>query len=184
MSNDMDEESGISPLLRPLRVVDIDETNEHKIEATTDEISEIAGLLGLLALNGLRFEYRLRCGVDGRVVLLGRLQAHVTQTCVVSLEPIEMDIDIPVEVEFWPQPRLEELQNETEEPGETGRIDWPEAITDGSIDLGPVIYETLGTALDLYPKRVDAKLEWSQAAEDAEALKAGPFAALQKLKKT
>jgi uncharacterized metal-binding protein YceD (DUF177 family) len=183
MNKDLDEHSETSPLLRPLRVIDIDEAVEHKVEATSDEIAEMVRLLGLVSLDGLKFEYRLRRGVDGRVNLLGKLQAHVAQTCVVSLEPIETDIDIPVEVEFWPQPMLKEIQNEPEEPGETGRLDWPELITDGTIDIGPVIYETLGTALDLYPKRADAKLEWSQAAEDAEALKVGPFAALKQLKK-
>ena len=183
MRDQMDEETESSPLLRPLRIVDIDEAGEHKIEATSEEISEMVALLGLVALDGLKFEYRLRRGVDGRVDLLGRLKAHVAQTCVVTLEPIETDIDIPVEVEFWPQLMLEELENDPEEPGESGRLDWPEGITDGTIDIGPVIYETLGTALDLYPKRGGAKLEWSQAAEDAKTIKAGPFAALKRLKK-
>lgn len=183
MSNDMEEESETSPLLRRLRVVDIDEAVDHKIEATDAEIAEMVRLLGLVSLDGFKFEYRLRRGIDGRIYLVGRLHADVAQTCVVTLEPIQSNIDTPIEVEFWPQRLLEELQSEPEEPGETGRLDWPEPITDGTIDLGPVVYETLGTALDLYPKRADAKLEWSQAAEDAEAIKTGPFAALKKLKK-
>ena len=63
MRDQMDEETESSPLLRPLRIVDIDEAGEHKIEATSEEISEMVALLGLVALDGLKFEYRLRRGV-------------------------------------------------------------------------------------------------------------------------
>jgi hypothetical protein len=50
--------------------------------------------------------------------------------------------------------------------------------------LGPVIYDTLATALDPYPKREGVRFAWSEAdAEAAGAEKAkGPFAALKRLK--
>ena len=179
----MDEEAESQPLSRPLRVVDIDEAVDHSIEATSAEMANIVGLLDLVALDGLKLDYRLRRGAKGRIHLKGRLEAHVVQTCVVTLEPIESNIDIPLEVEFWPAPLLEELESEPEDPGQSGRLDWPEAIADGTIDLGPVIYESLATALDPYPKRAGASLEWSQEAEGAEDVKSGPFAALNKLKK-
>jgi uncharacterized metal-binding protein YceD (DUF177 family) len=177
-----DEDTGSPPLSRPLRIVDIDEVVDHRIEATSAEMAEMATLLGLVTLDGFKFDYRLRRGAAGRVHLKGRLQAHIAQTCVVTLEPIESHVDIPVEVEFWPARMVEELEAEPEDPGQSSRIDWPEAIAEGMIDLGPVIYDSLATGLDLYPKRADGKLEWSQAAEDAEAINSGPFAALKKLK--
>jgi hypothetical protein len=77
------------------------------------------------------------------VHLTGRLHANVTQTRVVSLDPVEANLDVPVEVEFWPVSLIDELERSTEEPGNPGLLDWPEAVVDGRIDLGPVIYETL-----------------------------------------
>ena len=179
----MDENAESPPLLRPLRTIDIDEAVDHRIEATRTEMADIVTLLDLVALDGLKLDYRLRRGARGRVHLRGRLKARIAQTCVVTLEPVESNIDIPVEIEFWPAPLLEELQRSPEDPGQSGRLDWPEAIADDTIDLGPVIYETLATALDLYPKRASASFEWSQGAEGAEGLKSGPFAALKQLKK-
>ena len=183
MRNEMEQDTGSPPLLRPLRIIDLEDDVDHRIEATSAEMTDIATLLDLVTLQGLQLDYSLRRGAGGRVHLAGRLKAGLAQTCVVTLEPVEQTIDIPVEVEFWPAPLLAALQSEPEDPGQSGRLDWPEAIADGIIDLGPVIYETLATALDLYPKRASASFEWSQGAEGAEAVKSGPFAALKQLKK-
>jgi uncharacterized protein len=118
------------------------------------------------------------------VHLTGRLHANVTQTCVVSLDPVEANLDVPVEVEFWPVSLIDELERSTEEPGNPGLLDWPEAVVDGRIDLGPVIYETVATALEPYPKREGVSFDWSQGpSEEAGSAKSGPFAALAALKR-
>jgi len=57
-------------------------------------------------------------------------------------------------------------------------------VVDGRIDLGPVIYETLATALEPYPKREGVSFDWSQGpSEEAGSAKSGPFAALAALKR-
>jgi hypothetical protein len=69
------------------------------------------------------------------------------------------------------------------DPGTSGLLDWPEAIVEGRIDLGPVIYESLATALDPYPKREGARFRWAEdEGKEAETAKTGPFAALAALK--
>jgi len=114
------------------------------------------------------------------------VKAAVTQTCVISLDAVESALDVAVEVEFWPVALIEERQSGAEEPGSHGPIDWPEPIADGKIDLGPVIYETLATALDPYPKREGASFQWSQGAapDQRGEVRRGPFAALAKLKRS
>ncbi len=69
--------------------------------------------------------------------------------------------------------------------GASGLVDWPEAIVDGRIDLGPVIYESLATALDPYPKREGAQLRLvaRRAEAEGEGAGSGPFAALAALKR-
>ena len=50
------------------------------------------------------------------------------------------------------------------------------------IDVGRVVFETLSAALDPYPRKNGASLEW-QDPESAEGVGAsGPFGALKKLK--
>jgi uncharacterized metal-binding protein YceD (DUF177 family) len=170
-------------LSRPLKVEEISDGASGEIAAAKDELGAIAGLLDLVALTRLSLSYRIDGGGGGRLHLAGRLQADVTQTCVVSLDAVEANLDVPVEVEFWPSTLVEELERSAEEPGNHGLLDWPEPIVDGRIDLGPVIYETLATALNPYPKREGASFDWSQSpSEEAAEAGSGPFAALAALK--
>jgi uncharacterized metal-binding protein YceD (DUF177 family) len=172
------------PLVRTLRVDEFKEGEERAIEVNRAERDAIAALLDLRALDRLTFTFRLHRRGQGRLALQGTLAAAVTQTCVVSLEPVESTLDVPVEVEFWPVPMIDDLASSPDEAASHGTLDWPEPIEGGKIDLGPVIYETLATALDPYPKREGVSFEWSEASstgvepEQAES----PFAALKRLK--
>jgi uncharacterized metal-binding protein YceD (DUF177 family) len=180
----MKSEADRAVLARTLRVDEIRDGASGEIAATKAEMDTIACMLDLVALEGLTFRYRLDHGGGGRLHLTGRLHANVTQTCVVSLDPVEANLDVPVEVEFWPVSLIDELERSTEEPGNLGLLDWPEAVVDGRIDLGPVIYETLATALEPYPKREGVSFDWSQGpTEEAGSAKSGPFAALAALKR-
>jgi uncharacterized metal-binding protein YceD (DUF177 family) len=180
----MNSEADRAVLARTLRVDEIRDGASGEIAATKAEMGAIARMLDLMALEGLTFLYRLHHGGGGRLHLTGRLHADVTQTCVVSLDPVEANLDVPVEAEFWPASLIDELEGSTEEPGNLGLLDWPEAVVDGRIDLGPVIYETLATALEPYPKREGVSFDWSQGpSEEAGSAKSGPFAALAALKR-
>ena len=180
----MNSEADRAVLARTLRVDEIRDGASGEIAATKAEMDAIARMLDLVALEGLTCVYRLDHGGGGRLHLTGRLHANVTQTCVVSLDPVEANLDVPVEVEFWPVSLIDELKRSTEEPGNLGLLDWPEAVVDGRIDLGPVIYETLATALEPYPKREGISFDWSQGpSEEAGSAKSGPFAALAALKR-
>ncbi len=180
MMNDADR----AVLSRPLKVDEIRDGTSGETTVTKSEMEGIARLLDLVALSGLTFSYRFKAGGSDRLHLTGRLRANVTQTCVVSLDPVEANLDVPVEVEFWPAPLVEELERNAEEPGTLGLLDWPEAVVDGRIDLGPVIYESLATALDPYPKREGVSFDWSQGLpQEAGEGKSGPFAALAALKR-
>jgi uncharacterized metal-binding protein YceD (DUF177 family) len=172
------------PLVRTLRVDEFKEGEERAIEVNRAERDAIAALLDLRALDRLTFTFRLHRRGQGRLALQGTLAAAVTQTCVVSLEPVESTIDVPVEVEFWPVPMIDDLAASPDEAASHGTLDWPEPIEGGKIDLGPVIYETLATALDPYPKREGVSFEWSEApSTGAEPEQAeSPFAALKRLK--
>jgi uncharacterized metal-binding protein YceD (DUF177 family) len=169
--------------MREVKVDDIEDGEEGFVEANDGERRAIARVLDLQALKSLTFAYRLRRHGGGRIGLEGRLRAAVTQTCVVSLEPVESDLDVPVDMEFWPPSLIDQLEREAADSDHALR-DWPEPILDGKIDLGPVVYETLATALDPYPRAEGASVDWQSSEPRAEGGEKAdsPFAVLARLK--
>ena len=172
-----------SPLVRTLRVDELKDGEECSIEINAAERAVIASLLDLVALDHLRFACDIQRRGQGRIALQGALTASVIQTCVVSLEPVASMLDVPVEVEFWPEHLIADRAGTIDEGTCHGVLDWPEPIIDNKIDLGPVIYETLATVLDPYPKRAGVSFEWSEESAESESKpKESPFAALKHLK--
>jgi uncharacterized metal-binding protein YceD (DUF177 family) len=184
------EEAEPPILTRSIDVDDVEDGEERLIEVTEDERAAIARLLDLVVLDRLAFAYRLKREGEGRMGLTGTLSAEATQTCVVTLEPVPSTLEVPVSVEFWPLRLIRQieakaqLETKPEEPACLGMADWPEPVRDGTIDLGPVVYESFATALDLYPRKEGVDLAWHQepSARSPAENAPGPFAALGKLK--
>ncbi|MDJ0513574.1 MAG: DUF177 domain-containing protein [Methyloceanibacter sp.] len=184
MTQSLNEDLQPSPLTRKVQLAGVERGADKSIEINEDERSAIMELLDLVDLGAVEFVYRLREGRGQRVHLTGRLRADVVQTCVVSLEPVPAVIDVPVEAEFWPPEKIAVLHERAEDPAQVGEADWPEPISGDAIDLGPLVYETLATALDPYPKKTGAQFDWTDAKQGAETPKNNPFAALKDLKKS
>lgn len=177
------EDPGPPPLSRVLRLDGIEDGETVSIEARPRELESMAALLDLAALASLRFAGTFHFAGQGGLLLTGTLSAKYTQTCVVSLEPIETEAEIPVEIEFWPASRIEALAETADEAASHGLLDWPEPIVDGKIELGRPLYETFATAIDPYPRREGASFDWSEPDAEAEPVRPdSPFSALSKLK--
>ena len=76
----------------------------------------------------------------------GMLAASMTQTCVARARGEHArgpGRDRILAVAFD-----EERAETVDEAASHGTLDWPEPIVDNRIDFGPVLYETLGTALE------------------------------------
>jgi hypothetical protein len=180
MSQDADD-----PVLsRPVKVDQIRDGASGEVSATQAEMGVIATMLDLAGLEELRLAYRFDDRGGGRLRLAGTLHANATQTCVISLEPVEARIEVPVEVEFWPEGLIPQPEGSASDPGLSGPGEWQEPIVDGRIDLGPILYESLATALDPYPKREGARFAWQEGeGVEGESTGTGPFAALEALKR-
>ncbi|MFD0987327.1 YceD family protein [Methyloligella solikamskensis] len=177
-----------SPLKRIVKVETIRHGQEEVIEPTEAELKEIASLQDLKSLERLLFTYTLRKASGGSIRLKGRLEAKAIQTCVVTLEPVDEMIDMPVEAEFWPLTRIHAIEREEAEAGSAGDplAEWPEPIVDGTIDLGRLVYETFALALTPYPRREGAAFEWEEGKSgegDAAETRENPFAVLEQLKR-
>ncbi|MFQ5786094.1 MAG: DUF177 domain-containing protein [Alphaproteobacteria bacterium] len=147
--------------------------------ADSNERVALARRFGVAALEALTATVRLKRENGGAVRLRAHFVAEVTQACVVTLEPVASRIDDDFEVLFAPEAAL--LDDEI--VISTANDDVPEPLADDSIDLGEVIAEHFGLALDPYPRRAGAVFTGSgTGAEGDDPDRAGsPFAAIRKL---
>jgi len=161
---------------RPLRVEPLSRDGlAQTIKASATERAALAALNGLPAIARLEASFRISKWRRG-VRVEGELSARVTQTCVVSLEPFEVDIEEPIDVKFLPidadaPPRAEPVA--TAADGE----DEPDAIVDGKIDLGALAAEFLTLSLDPYPRKPGVAFEPPAEAVEADS----PFERLRAL---
>ena len=166
----------------PVTVAQIPETGLHRdIDASPVEraaMAEVAGLREILSANA---SLDVTPEGGGRFHVGGRVRARVGQTCVVTLDPIENDIDEEIDLIFAPPEQIPDLSDLVDETAESDVEipDPPEPIVNGIIDLGRLATDALFLAIDPYPRRPDAAFEPPVEAADPEA---HPFAALKALK--
>jgi uncharacterized metal-binding protein YceD (DUF177 family) len=166
----------------PVAVEQIPDTGVHrdlKADATIRQaIADVGDLREVLAAEA-SFDVTPMSG--GRYHVAGHVRARIGQTCVVTLEPMESDIDEPVDLTFVPPdqiPEMAALIDEAEHSsGDTP--DPPEAIENGIIDLGRVATDALYLAVNPYPRKPEAVFEPVVEVTDPED---HPFAALKALK--
>jgi uncharacterized protein len=166
-------EKAVNPWSVPVAVEEIPDAGLHRaIEAPAEVRASLAKLAGLRDLPRLAGEFDLtRQGATVHVT--GRIQARVGQTCVVTLDPIENEIEETVDLLFAPAAGSVEIELAPEE-GEP-----PEVYRDGAIDLGALATEFMMLGIDPYPRKPGAEFA-SPKVEDAGER---PFAALEALKK-
>jgi uncharacterized metal-binding protein YceD (DUF177 family) len=164
----------------PLAITDVSEAGRHlDLVANAQARAAVATLAGLAALPRLEASFDVtRCGRGGLHVV-GRVSATVGQTCVVTLEPVENEVDEAIDVAFVPAGATS-LEEYGSEEVEVTLEDAPEPLVGNAIDLGAIATEFLILGLDPYPRRPDVVFETPPAAGDEPA---HPFAALAGLKK-
>jgi hypothetical protein len=165
----------------PVIVAQIPEAGLHRDfeadPATRQAMAELAGLREVLIAHA-SLDVTPESG--GRVHVTGRVHARIGQTCVVTLDPIENNIDEPIDLIFAPAEQIPQLADLVDEAAESdGEIpDPPEPITNGVIDLGRLATDALFLGVDPYPRRPDAIFESPVVDADPED---HPFAALKAL---
>ena len=169
---------------RPIRVEAIPrEGLETRIEADAGERAALAAFNGLPAIVALAASFSLKHGAGGTIILHGALDAEVTQTCVVTLEPFETTISAPIDLRFAPPDETARRGAKSGEAEEidVGEDDEPDPIVDGAIDLGAAASEFLTLNLDPYPRKPGAVFAPPFSGDDAPD--DSPFSALAKRKK-
>lgn len=167
------------PLQWSYRTAEIPDAGFREIRtATSAERATVAALLEVVSCEALTADFTIRATGQGCYRLAGKLEAELTQSCVVTLDPVAQRVEAAFDVEFWPPasvPRPGEAEVEALSAAEI------EPIEHGMIDAGRIVFETLSASLDPYPRKPGAEFQ-SDAIEDGDAPATGPFAALKKLK--
>jgi uncharacterized metal-binding protein YceD (DUF177 family) len=166
----------------PVTVEQIPDTGLHRdIEADQAVRAAMAEVAGLREVLSARASLDVTPQRGGRYHVAGRVRARIGQTCVVTLDPIENDIDEPIDLTFAPPEQIPLLSDLVEEAAESDAEipDPPEPIENGVIDLGRLATDALFLAIDPYPRKPEAVFEPPVVPEDPED---HPFAALKALK--
>ena len=165
----------------PVAVEKIPDTGLHRdLEADPATRAAVADVGGLREVLSVQASFDVTPKRGGRYHVAGQVRARIGQTCVVTLDPMESDIDEPIDLIFAPPdqiPEMAALVDEAEESDED-TPDPPEPIENGIIDLGRVATDALYLAVDPYPRKPDAVFEPLVEAPDPED---HPFAALKAL---
>ncbi|MBB4373637.1 uncharacterized metal-binding protein YceD (DUF177 family) [Bradyrhizobium sp. cir1] len=175
--------SSPDPWRAPVIVAQIPDTGLHReLEASAAERQAMAELAGLREILSAHASFDVVPKSGGRIQVTGQIRARVGQTCVVTLDPIESEIDEEVDLTFAPEAEARRLADLIEEgqdnEGPPEVVDPPEAIMNGVIDLGRLATDALFLAIDPYPRKEGAVFEAEVTAPDPED---HPFAALKAL---
>jgi uncharacterized metal-binding protein YceD (DUF177 family) len=160
----------------PVRLEDVPEAGLH-----LDLVADAEVRAGLAVLAGVRDIPRLGAAIDlahqgAGLRATGRVFATIGQDCVVTLDPLENDLDEAIDVVFAP-PAADAAAQDGQDGDATGDGP-PEALVDGTADLGPVLADLLVLGIDRYPRKPGAVFAPPTEAGAGDS----PFAVLAKLK--
>jgi uncharacterized metal-binding protein YceD (DUF177 family) len=149
------------------------------IEASAREREALTARFAVLALPELMAHVTLRPEAAGRWHVEGRLRALVVQSCGITLDPVEQRIDETFELRFTGDVEAVDL--------ETGELivgaEAPEPLTGDRLDLGEIVADQLGLAIDPFPRKPGAALADILPATPDRPTETGPFAVLSALKR-
>lgn len=150
------------------------------VEANAEERAAIAKAAGLIGLDRLTGAFSLHPIAGGGVRVDGDVEADVTQTCVVSLEPVANRVAETVSVRYVPPEQITDHGGSEDDELVASEAEDVEPLTGQTIDLGRLAEEFMLLGLDPYPRRSGA--EFAAAGTTAESGSDKPFAALAALK--
>jgi uncharacterized metal-binding protein YceD (DUF177 family) len=160
----------------PLALSDVPESGRHlDLIADRQTRDAVAEHVGLTALPRLEASFDVMPHGRGGLHVVGRVSATVGQSCVVTLEPLQNEIDESIDLVFTHSDTPSVGGTDVEVPTANAS----EPLIGGTVDLGEIATEFLILGLDPYPRKPDAIFRSPAAGEDS----AHPFAALAALKK-
>jgi uncharacterized metal-binding protein YceD (DUF177 family) len=142
--------------------------------ASAAELPKIAAYLDLLSVQTLVAHVTLTRWHGKGVLVTGSFVADVTQSCVVTLDPVEEHVEGDFERRFLPDAAASDAREVKVDP----EGDDPPEPLGREIDLGVILVEELSLGLDPYPRKAGVEFAGEQ---DTVAKADNPFSVLAKL---
>ena len=157
-----------------------------RISADPADLQRLSGQWQVPEVRSFKAEVSLgRWKRDG-VRVRGHVSAAIVQDCVVTLEPLEQQIEEDFDAVFLPEnSRLASrmLDGNGEMFLDPEGPDLPDTFTGDSIDIGAVVAEFAALAIDPYPRKQGQDYADRIESDPASDKKPSPFAVLQGLKR-
>jgi len=158
---------------------------EVHVEADERERKALAGLWKVLSVEALGADLKVRRWKKDGVKVFGTLHARLTQACVVTLDPVQSEIDEEIDQIFVPEgsalariPANDEGEMIIDPDGP----DLPEPFTGDAIDIGEMVAEFAAMGIDPYPRKPGVEFEPHVENSGGADAKPSPFAVLKNLK--
>ncbi len=155
---------------------------ELRVAASGEDLARIAQWAEIRAVKAFGATVQLRKHAADRFALDAELVADIVQDCVVTLEPVESRIVLPIhrELHLARHIRLKPGESIALNPG-AGDDEVPEEIDSLTYDLAAPLLEEFLLAVDPYPRAPGVEFA-PPAQTGAEEVKESPFAVLKSLK--
>jgi len=144
------------------RVVDLERTGPAgaalEVAASDSERAALVKRFGFLDLPAFSARVTIDRHPGGRVVVEGRLRGKIVQACILTLDPVNQELDETFRIVFK-QDLTEEQDPESGEALMSAQADAPEPLPGNMLDVGEIVAEQLALAADPYPRRPGVKLE-------------------------
>lgn len=166
----------------PVRLVDVPAGGVHvRRRGLADaELAAFAAAIGVESMADLSVDLHVKPYRSDGLAVEGRVRATVGQICVVTLEPVENEIDEEVEATFRPEATLKPHLVHDEEDGMAidASVAADDPLVGGAIDVAAVTVEFLALGVDPYPRKPGVAFEAPAGSGEGSA-----FAGLAKLKR-
>jgi uncharacterized metal-binding protein YceD (DUF177 family) len=141
------------------------------LRAEAGECAALARRFDLVGLEHFAAVFVVRAEA-ARLIVEGWIEAALTQSCIVTLEPVAARIDEAFRLVFMPIADVQEVELDASADSED-----VEPLPEGPLDLGEIAAQHLALAIDPYPRTAGAAWGAGESAP-SEAPRAKPFAAL------
>jgi Large ribosomal RNA subunit accumulation protein YceD len=169
-----------SPWRVPVAAEEIPDTGQRfDLIADGPVRAAVAKVAGLRDLPRFEAHFDLARRGAGGLHVAGKISATVGQTCVITLEPLANEIEETVDLVYEPSSPVTETEDQAEPRLRDAKLDDPEPLVGGVVDLGALATEFLILGLDPYPRKPGAIFEAPPEGKPD----SGPFAALAPLAK-
>jgi hypothetical protein len=175
-----------------IRVEDLGD-KPYKLTITPDDRQKVdlARRLDVVSVESATADIVASHSKGGVIHVTGRLQAHILQNCVITLEPLHTYIDEEIEGWFSDQEQMvsfakvkkdQQTKRAHAEVEVLPESEDPELVINGQIDLGELATQHLSLAIDPYAHKEGVAHEFTEdkvKAEKSSEIRRNPFEALK-----